>query len=251
MEPRSVAYCILLSLLGIGLRSQAQLSGLPTCILEMIMQAERDTNSRLISVRKVSVKGQNLYYFESLVFSKPKKPGRPPLPVYYAYLDSNCKVAASYTLGGIIGIRVTPGYSIDDFFLWRTSPALWKRKTLDLKTSGKETPPPSPYSQPQKYKIVKVEIKDSAFHFSLDDEINISQRNGLYYYRKGMFFNRYLVVPKKYRVQNSEIYYLEWDNIPFRIVQLGGSIRFQIANSISEEINGETIWKTIFLLKKL
>lgn len=56
--------------------------------------------------------GQQLYYVERL---RPKKTTNIPPPYSIWYVDSTGHTVASMTIGGVIGMRVTPGYSYADF----------------------------------------------------------------------------------------------------------------------------------------
>jgi hypothetical protein len=108
---------------GNGLSALPQQKSLPACVAKRLADSTTLYKRGIIALREVKIKGGYLYFFEQ---KYDRIAARRGLPTTKTYVDSSCNVVASLTVGGIVGIRVTTGFSAADFSPKYINRTLWK-----------------------------------------------------------------------------------------------------------------------------
>jgi hypothetical protein len=107
------------------LRRNKPLPPVPTCIAKAIVNVDSLNKVGVLRVLQVSIKDQVLYYFEHAI---PKeKVNCKDCSSNFKYYDENCKLAASFIVGGIAGAKASEGFTPTDFYNKRTLQILYNK----------------------------------------------------------------------------------------------------------------------------
>lgn len=107
------------------LRRNKPLPPVPTCIAKAIANVDSLNKVGVLRVLQVSIKDKVLYYFEHAM---PKeKLNCKDCSSDFKYYDENCKLAASFVVGGIAGAKASEGFTPTDFYNKRTLQILYNK----------------------------------------------------------------------------------------------------------------------------
>lgn len=102
-----------------------ELPAVPTCIAKAIVNVDSLNKVEVLRVLQVNVKDKILYYFEHAI---PKeKVNCKDCSSTLKYYDENCKLAATFTVGGIAGAKASEGFTPTDFYNKRTLQILYNK----------------------------------------------------------------------------------------------------------------------------
>jgi len=107
------------------LKPRKQLPPVPTCVAKKIAKVDSLNKAGVVRVLQVSIKDQILYHFEHAV---PKeKLNCKDCSSTFKYYDENCTLAATFTVGGIVGAKASEGFAPTDFYNKRTLQILYNK----------------------------------------------------------------------------------------------------------------------------
>ncbi|WP_379089967.1 hypothetical protein [Pedobacter sp. UC225_65] len=108
-----------------NLKLGKELPAVPTCIAKAITNVDSLNKTGVLRVLQVNIKDQILYHFEHEV---PKeKANCKDCSSTLKYYDGNCKLAATFIVGGIAGAKASEGFIPTDFYNKRTIQILYNK----------------------------------------------------------------------------------------------------------------------------
>lgn len=169
---------------------------LPACIAAVIAKPDSLKAAGIEYVWEILIGGRNLFYFEK---QTAENKNCRDCATQFAYYDSVCSIAATFSVGGIAGITASAGFTKKDYSDRRVVRNLWSSAN---KMQGASMPSSAvkkaqdPFPNPVNF-IVTTTYNKALKIFKAGDKLTISTAEGLYHYRNNKLVNQYKIIPQK------------------------------------------------------